>query len=279
MRLLTRARWRPRAARRPVPLVWRRQRRQRASDRVLRTSSTTWSSSWLVHLHLHFATRERIRRDEVRLFAREEQRTLLRSRHSTMTRTNAMTMRTRVETRTPHWSFARGAVAMNAPTTKTFATVAARPSPIPLRIVSRVFERSQRLRVESLRRSSRVSRVTTRERTRVVEERQTRIRTAESRHFHLHVSSRHRVQEISVRYAAPVRRAEIVWRNAPPRAAEVAAGIAPVRATVPLEIAAPPARPSPRMKDFDPALLDRLTDDVIRRVQRRARIERERHGR
>jgi hypothetical protein len=32
------------------------------------------------------------------------------------------------------------------------------------------------------------------------------------------------------------------------------------------------------MKDFDPSLLDRLTDDVIRRVDRRARIERARRG-
>jgi hypothetical protein len=29
---------------------------------------------------------------------------------------------------------------------------------------------------------------------------------------------------------------------------------------------------------LDPALLDRLTDDVIRRVERRVRIERERRG-
>jgi len=30
--------------------------------------------------------------------------------------------------------------------------------------------------------------------------------------------------------------------------------------------------------DLDPALLDRLTDDVIRRVERHVRIERERRG-
>jgi len=32
------------------------------------------------------------------------------------------------------------------------------------------------------------------------------------------------------------------------------------------------------LRDFDPSLLNRLTDDVIRRVERRARIERERRG-
>jgi hypothetical protein len=32
------------------------------------------------------------------------------------------------------------------------------------------------------------------------------------------------------------------------------------------------------MADLEPGLLDRLTDDVIRRVERRVRIERERRG-
>jgi len=39
-----------------------------------------------------------------------------------------------------------------------------------------------------------------------------------------------------------------------------------------------PAAAPLQMKDFDSALLDRLTDDVIRRMARRARIERERRG-
>jgi hypothetical protein len=33
-----------------------------------------------------------------------------------------------------------------------------------------------------------------------------------------------------------------------------------------------------RTADFDPGVLDRLADDVIRRVERRVRIERERRG-
>jgi hypothetical protein len=32
------------------------------------------------------------------------------------------------------------------------------------------------------------------------------------------------------------------------------------------------------MTDLDPRLVDRLTDDVIRRLERRVRIERERRG-
>jgi hypothetical protein len=44
--------------------------------------------------------------------------------------------------------------------------------------------------------------------------------------------------------------------------------------------AADPARPRVpvRTADFEPGVLDRLADDVIRRVERRARIERERRG-
>ncbi|MEO8519787.1 MAG: hypothetical protein ABI603_00405 [Acidobacteriota bacterium] len=41
---------------------------------------------------------------------------------------------------------------------------------------------------------------------------------------------------------------------------------------------AAPARPPVRTSDFEPGVLDRLTDDVIRRVERRVRIERERRG-
>jgi hypothetical protein len=42
---------------------------------------------------------------------------------------------------------------------------------------------------------------------------------------------------------------------------------------------APPAdRRAPAVTSLDPVLVDRLTDDVIRRVERRIRIERERRG-
>jgi hypothetical protein len=41
---------------------------------------------------------------------------------------------------------------------------------------------------------------------------------------------------------------------------------------------APNASLPVQMKDLDPRVIDRLTDDVIRRVERRARIERERRG-
>jgi hypothetical protein len=40
----------------------------------------------------------------------------------------------------------------------------------------------------------------------------------------------------------------------------------------------PPRQTAVRYADFEPGLLDRLTDDVIHRVERRVRIERERRG-
>jgi hypothetical protein len=39
-----------------------------------------------------------------------------------------------------------------------------------------------------------------------------------------------------------------------------------------------PSSPSVKLTDIDPRLLDRLTDNVIRRVERHVRIERERRG-
>jgi hypothetical protein len=90
------------------------------------------------------------------------------------------------------------------------------------------------------------------------------------------------------------RAADIVWRDvakAPSVSSASSSRVVPIEASV--------ARPSPRassvqsvtasepsqaraaavrMTDFEPGLLDRLTDDVIRRVERRVRIERERRG-
>jgi hypothetical protein len=41
----------------------------------------------------------------------------------------------------------------------------------------------------------------------------------------------------------------------------------------------PASRPPLRIEDFDASLVDRLADNVIHRVERRVRIERERRGR
>ena len=87
---------------------------------------------------------------------------------------------------------------------------------------------------------------------------------------------------------------ELVWRRAaraetPPAdeglhslgaatvARSAARPLAP-RETAP-ESPAAVTRPAPRqLAQLDPALVDRLADDVIRRIEKRARIERERRG-
>lgn len=88
---------------------------------------------------------------------------------------------------------------------------------------------------------------------------------------------------------------ELVWRKATPPEPEEAVhpAVAAQGLTREAAVAAtasqtrPPALPAPEalplrrptmLSDLDPNLVDRLADDVIRRVERRARIERERRG-
>jgi hypothetical protein len=62
-----------------------------------------------------------------------------------------------------------------------------------------------------------------------------------------------------------------VWPGRPPRPAS--------QPETALETSLPAASAAAtRITALDPALVDRLTDDVIRRVERRVRIERERRG-
>jgi hypothetical protein len=92
----------------------------------------------------------------------------------------------------------------------------------------------------------------------------------------------------------PRRPVRLVWRSAgsdsgrsssaptsrplesvmPPPAPSPRAGATPVTAALEPQMRRLPVRTA----DFEPGVLDRLTDDVIRRVERRARIERERRG-
>jgi hypothetical protein len=66
-------------------------------------------------------------------------------------------------------------------------------------------------------------------------------------------------------------------RSAATSAAAEASVAASPRAAAPVAVV--PSAPSPaQMKELDPRMIDRLADDVIRRVERRARIERERRG-
>jgi hypothetical protein len=79
---------------------------------------------------------------------------------------------------------------------------------------------------------------------------------------------------------SPGRPPELVWRSAPRPASDAAIETRPpdARSAALRDELAHSSRPALQMKDLDGTLLDRLTDDVIRRVERRARIERERRG-
>lgn len=101
-----------------------------------------------------------------------------------------------------------------------------------------------------------------------------------------------RVADMRSRPRAP--QAQLTWRAArspsayamePPRAgySPVASRVEASQAAVVRDADTPESRPVEtrppvQMTDLDPRVIDRLTDDVIRRVERRARIERERRG-
>ncbi|HET8774101.1 MAG TPA: hypothetical protein VFP80_09935 [Thermoanaerobaculia bacterium] len=140
----------------------------------------------------------------------------------------------------------------------------------------------RRLFVESSRNSSRSSFT------------ERRLHSHEQRVFRALSTATHRTREESSRsHVQLVRPAMLVWRTAPQAQAEMPHGAA--HASPPMTFSRPAARSAAaqelapeaprratqhplRPGDLDPALLDRLTDDVIRRVEKRVRIERERRG-
>jgi hypothetical protein len=101
-------------------------------------------------------------------------------------------------------------------------------------------------------------------------------------------------EETSAPRLRPYRPAEITWRASLQSASASSPNVAPVRE---FEASAGQRRPAPvetprpasddsvpapraplRIEDFDASLVDRLADNVIHRVERRVRIERERRG-
>ncbi len=83
------------------------------------------------------------------------------------------------------------------------------------------------------------------------------------------------------RFAAPARRADLVWRKTNPATATGdaldAPAPAPAARAAPFAAALSAAAP-PALTRLDPALADRLADEVLKRVERQARIARERRG-
>lgn len=121
-----------------------------------------------------------------------------------------------------------------------------------------------------------------------------RLSSHEMRVFRTHSATTHRLREESKRSGVQVvLPAVLVWRTAPqaqterardtsftnplPVSARPSAGLVAAQAAAP-EAARRSAQRALQAGDLDPALLNRLTDDVIRRVERRVRIDRERRG-
>jgi hypothetical protein len=101
------------------------------------------------------------------------------------------------------------------------------------------------------------------------------------------------VPDIATSWAEPGRRTELVWRSAPQSSTRSSNEAPPRGETMPAhpavadsvtkDLAARAVSPSTQRASLEvthlaPSLVDRLTDDVIRRVERRIRIDRERRG-
>jgi hypothetical protein len=275
-----------------IALRWRQRRTRPEKERAHRSAAPAAATAlWLAHVHLHFAAtaNERRRRGEARPFApaaaiREMPR-LLVSRHSTTVRASTLAMQWRRPAASPHVFHAGRAAAPKAdfPVTTTIGRMPRLP----------MLFRIARPAVHHRQHSIFEKRVSTSERTERVERRAV-LSSRELLIFRRRAASkaagsRSHTNEPSLAWLT--RRAELLWRNAPVPRTDVAietsdpgassprpAARAAAVPEMPPEIATRPARAALQMKDFDPALLDRLTDDVIRRVERRVRIERERRG-
>jgi hypothetical protein len=278
----------PREAWLPVALRWRRSRKRQANERTAAAKAPgTATATWLANVHLHFAiTRaaDRTRHEVVHWLARDERRTLLTRRSATL-QTATLMMHARRAPRAPRSLPEGGATKMRAP---RIAAVFARPRPVPAPSIARIVDRTQRLLVDTMQRQLRVRSSATYEHAFHATERQTRMHSRELRTFRLIRSAAAAARPSPASPPPPPALApppELVWRSAPRPAGDVA-GETPRGASsrpVKTQEAAPEtppraARAALRINDLDPALLDRLTDDVIRRVERRVRIERERRG-
>lgn len=249
-----------------------------------------------VYRHLHTRLRELRRRDEVRAAIAPEAPQVERvlSRHSTVVRSRTVLHAGRIPNPFAAAPSAAPRVAdglRSRPTllrtrSTSIATRTVRASSIATRIV---VDRANRMLFRATRTNVRVSTSATHDRTRSVE-RLAHIRTRELRIFHrlvstMALSARNPARESRTSQGVPPGRPpELVWRSAPTPVAESGAAMqhAAIHSAAaqqkPPEAAARTGGAALQLKDFDAPLLDRLTDDVIRRVERRTRVERERRG-
>ncbi|HEX7153701.1 MAG TPA: hypothetical protein VF618_19595 [Thermoanaerobaculia bacterium] len=296
----------------PIALRWRRKRKKAGAVSASREAmpsapSVTWMS--MFHLHFNMLANERSRRErEARSFPpatviRELRRSVM-SRHWATDRVTTLAMSPRAASPTPRVFAARRAgvpvSAMTARQPFRLLTTHATATHVERRTLSSVFttrranvpgsvqttHAERRALFESVRKSATSSfseRLTER-----------RLSSHETRVFRTHSSATHRIREESARSGVQlVRPAVLVWRSAAQAQRESARETsftnplpAPSRPSARAAAAQEPAPDAPRRAaqralqagDLDPALLDRLTDDVIRRVERRVRIDRERRG-
>jgi hypothetical protein len=261
---------------RPLVLHWRRRRSVRPILRPNRVSSSV-SISYFPQIHLHFTT--------------------LQIRNSSMTRVSAgstvsrerVLFERRVETRTNTDRNADRPLVhrplrinyVNAPRfSKTLSFYSLSKQSAPIRQVQQPRASASFTSVFTTRQSS------------------NRAELNKVFQTHSHISDR-RTQVLSYRSASHEtllksdRAEELVWRRAQSRTTvSEDVPVANVTQTSQQQTLRTPAvsthvqtassssnqTTSPQITKLDPALVDRLTDDVIRRVEKRARVERQRRG-
>jgi len=296
----------------PIALRWRRKRKKAGGVRASREAMPAAPSvAWMARFHLHFNmfANERSRRErEVRSFApasviRELRRSVV-SRHWTTVRATTLARPPRTASSAPRVFAMR----------RTEVHLSATAAPQRVRLLTthaQTTHAERRLLIESVRKSATSSfseRLTERRmqshETRVFRalsvathrsERLTerRMHSRETRVFRALSVATRRIREESARtHVQLLRPVALVWRTAQP---QTESARETTFSNPPAAVSRPPVRPSAmqepapettrgaarralQMSDLDPALLDRLTDDVIRRVERRVRIERERRG-
>lgn len=264
----------------PVTLRWRRPRPHLPAMRMQRAApSLTLHARWSAHVHLHFAGAAQPAGSRSAPPRLAPAATIHRTQHVVVagpaTNVRHLVLATRV-----HRAYAGPLVVQHA--TRTVAPVTL------LRSTSRLATRStivagERATLSLVMRRDIHTATLRRERVQSME----RAHARELQSFRQLISTRtelvHRRLPERVTAPAPiVRPAEIVWRRETRYAQTITEAAAGERAisssrSVPLESlerSLPPAAALQAAR-LD---LDRLTDDVIRRVERRARIERERRG-
>ena len=266
---------------RPLVLHWRRRRSVRPSISKVNRVSSSVSISYFPQVHLHFTThvsnhsvqrsaveknffanttiRERVlleRRFEKRIYADKEPRSPREHRH----RSSPLTYKN--NTATPR---------LGLETTR-YRFLALAPygprAPIPTQIQQPPASAAFKIRSQLLL-HTRVAELNNVLKTQL--------------HFREH---EHRSQLLSFRSAQHEtllethRVAELVWRDVPQTRNQQPVALTPAVSSTHAQSASSSTQSTPQQQitKLDPALVDRLTDDVIRRVEKRARIERQRRG-